>query len=110
MPRLWRYPLKRLFLPLTMAALAGAIGASAFFLASGISSGRRAASSSTVPAARSSNAGTTREVSTSTPTATQIYQRDAAGVVSIKALTQDGGDTGTGIVLNEKISSSPTTT
>ena len=94
--------MKRLFLPLIMAALAGAIGASAFFLASGSSSGRRAPSSSAVSSARGSSAGTRREVSSSTPTATQIYQQDAAGVVSIKALTQEGGDTGTGIVLNNE--------
>src|SRR6185312_4669790 len=47
-------------------------------------------------------AGIKREVSSSTPTATQIYQRDAAGVVSIKALTSEGDDTGTGIVLNNE--------
>jgi hypothetical protein len=93
---------KRLFLPLMMAALAGAIGASAFFLASGSSLGHGASSSSVLSATRGSSAGTRREVSSSTPTATQIYQRDAAGVVSIKALTQAGGDTGTGIVLNEE--------
>ena len=41
-------------------------------------------------------------MATSTPTATQIYQQDAAGVVSIKAITAEGGDTGTGIVLNDE--------
>jgi putative serine protease PepD len=41
-------------------------------------------------------------VSSTTPTATQVYQRDAAGVVSIKATTAEGGDSGTGIVLNEE--------
>jgi putative serine protease PepD len=35
-------------------------------------------------------------------TATQIYQQDSPGVVSIKAVTADGEDSGTGIVLNEK--------
>jgi putative serine protease PepD len=93
---------KRLFLPLVMAALAGAIGASAFFLASGSSSGSGASSSSIVPATHGSSAGVKREVSSSTPTATQIYQRDAAGVVSIKTLTSEGGDTGTGIVLDNE--------
>src|SRR6202034_3992778 len=35
-------------------------------------------------------------------TATQVYQRDASGVVSTKATTADGGDSGTGIVLNDE--------
>lgn len=36
------------------------------------------------------------------PTATQVYQRDSSGVVSIKATNERGGDTGTGIVLNSE--------
>lgn len=98
--------MKRLFLPLMIAALAGATGATAFFLASGGSSGRSATSSAAAPTAatstRGSGVGTRREVATSTSTATQIYQHDSAGVVSIKALTSEGGDTGTGIVLNNE--------
>jgi S1-C subfamily serine protease len=39
-------------------------------------------------------------VSSRTLTATQIYQQDSSGVVSIKAVTAGGEDTGTGIVLN----------
>lgn len=35
-------------------------------------------------------------------TATQIYQQDSSGVVSIKAVSEGGGDTGTGIVLNSE--------
>lgn len=34
------------------------------------------------------------------PMATQIYQRDSSGVVSIRATNEGGGDTGTGIVLD----------
>jgi putative serine protease PepD len=91
---------KRLFLPLMIAALAGATG---FLLASGGSSGHRAATSGAATAStHGSSVVARREVSTSTPTATQIYQQDAAGVVSIKALTAEGGDTGTGIVLNDE--------
>jgi putative serine protease PepD len=41
-------------------------------------------------------------VAATTPTATQIYQRDSTGVVSIKAVTAEGEDSGTGIVLNEQ--------
>jgi putative serine protease PepD len=53
-------------------------------------------------AVASSTGGVTKDVSSTTPTATQVYQRDASGVVSIKATTADGGDSGTGIVLNEE--------
>ncbi len=92
--------MKRLFLPLLIAVLAGATG---FLLASGGSSGHRATTSGAVTTSTSnSGVGARREVSTTTPTATQIYQRDASGVVSIKAITADGGDTGTGIVLNDE--------
>jgi putative serine protease PepD len=46
--------------------------------------------------------GVTKDVSSTTPTATQVYQRDASGVVSIKATNASGGDSGTGIVLNDE--------
>jgi putative serine protease PepD len=52
-------------------------------------------------AASSSGSGTTREVASTGLTATQIYQRGAAGVVAIKAVTSQGADSGTGIVLDE---------
>ncbi|HEY5262430.1 MAG TPA: trypsin-like peptidase domain-containing protein, partial [Solirubrobacteraceae bacterium] len=98
--------MKRLFLPMTVAGLVGAVLASAIFLVGGGSSGRGASSQATGGATASSaapsTAGTRREVSTTTPTATQIYQRDSSGVVSIKAITADGQDTGTGIVLNDE--------
>ena len=48
-----------------------------------------------------SGAGTRREVSTGTLSATQIYKQDSQGVVAIKAVTAEGEDEGTGIVLNE---------
>jgi putative serine protease PepD len=44
----------------------------------------------------------TKDVASTTPTAIQVYQRDASGVVSIKATNAEGGDSGTGIVLNEE--------
>jgi putative serine protease PepD len=53
-------------------------------------------------AASASGAGRTRAVANTTPTATQIYSQDSAGVVAIMATTGQGGDEGTGIVLNEK--------
>jgi putative serine protease PepD len=93
---------KRLFLPLMLAALAGATGASVLFVASQGSSARKAISGPVISTASGSSAGVRHEVASATPTATQIYQQDAAGVVSIKALNPDGGDTGTGIVLNDE--------
>jgi putative serine protease PepD len=93
---------KRFCLSIVAAALIGAGSASALFLATGKSTARgrvsSAAASQSTSAALDSNR---RDVSSSAPTATQIYQRDSSGVVSIKAVTADGEDTGTGIVLNE---------
>jgi len=55
------------------------------------------------PAAAASASGATRAVAASSEaTASQIYQRDAAGVVAIKAEGSQGTDTGTGIVLNQE--------
>ena len=86
-----------------IAALAGATGASLIFLAlSGSGGAAKKPSAAVFSATRSTGAGTRREVSTSAPTATQIYKQDSAGVVSIKATTAQGGDSGTGIVLNEE--------
>ena len=87
-----------------IAALAGATGASLVFLAlSGASgSAKKSSPSAVLSTTRSMGGGTRREVSASTPTATQIYKRDSTGVVSIKATTAQGGDSGTGIVLNEE--------
>jgi putative serine protease PepD len=97
---------KRLFLPMIVATLVGALTASVIFLAAGGSSGHGIAGRATVsavPVSTAGKAGSRQEVSsTSTPTATQVYQRDASGVVSIKAVTADGEDTGTGIVLNDE--------
>jgi putative serine protease PepD len=86
-----------------IATLAGATGASLIFLAlSGSGGAAKKPSAAVLSTARSTGAGTRREVSTSAPTATQIYKQDSAGVVSIKATTAQGGDSGTGIVLNEE--------
>ena len=94
--------MKRLFLPTMVSTLVGVIAASAILLASGASSGRDAVHPGTVSSTSGSPVGSRREVSSTTPTATQIYQRDASGVVSIKATTAGGQDTGTGIVLNNE--------
>jgi putative serine protease PepD len=95
-------PVKRFCLSIAAAALIGAGSASALFLASGDSTGRsRTGGASAGSSSGASLSGNRREVSSTDLTATQVYQRDSSGVVSIKAVTADGGDTGTGIVLNE---------
>jgi putative serine protease PepD len=92
---------KRLFFPIVLAALVGAVAASVFFAASRGPGGTAPARTAAVPVTRSTS-GVTKDVASTTPTATQVYQRDASGVVSIKATTSEGGDSGTGIVLNEE--------
>jgi putative serine protease PepD len=92
--------MKRLFPSMIIAALVGALSASAIFLASGASSHRGAAPAATVSSTNPVTGGSRREVSSTTPPASQIYRRDASGVVSIKAVSAEGEDTGTGIVLN----------
>jgi putative serine protease PepD len=87
-----------------LAAIAGAIVALVAVLALGAGGGR---STPTVHATGASvrggaSTGTRREVASTALTATQIYQRDSSGVVSIKAVTSEGEDSGTGIVLNDK--------
>ena len=62
---------------------------------------RTTSTSSSTPVS-SSTAGTRQEVASTTLSATQIYQQDSPGVVSIKAVTSEGEDSGTGIVLNDK--------
>jgi putative serine protease PepD len=96
--------MKRHLLPLVLAALAGAAVASAAVLLASASTRRStpAAHTTTVVSAPASSAGTRQTVAATGLTATQIYQRDSPGVVSIKAVTQDGEDSGTGIVLNQQ--------
>ncbi len=103
--------MKRLFAPLLLAALVGASLATiaAVLLGTG-SAGRSASTAGTARSATqasSSSGGTRREVSASSGsskalTATQLYQQDSTGVVAIKAVTSEGEDEGTGIVLNEQ--------
>lgn len=92
--------MKRVFLPMMAAALVGAVAASVFFVASGGPS--RGAVARTITTPGTGSTGVTKDVSSTTPTATQVYQHDASGVVLIKAVTADGGDIGTGIVLNDE--------
>ncbi len=96
--------MKRQLVPILLAALVGAATASAAALLLGIGAQRSVPTTGTTAASgkASSASGTRREVAATTPTATQIYQRDSTGVVSIKAVTSEGEDSGTGIVLNEQ--------
>lgn len=88
-----------------VAALVGglAAGAAVLLMKSGGSRGSTTtASAATSTSAGVGSSGTRRDVASTTLTATQIYQQDASGVVSIKAVTAEGEDSGTGIVLNKK--------
>jgi putative serine protease PepD len=99
---------KRPVAPILLAAIAGAGFALVAVLALGatVRGGRQnptpAATAATVSNQGGSGGGARREVSSTALTATQIYQRDSTGVVSIKAVTSEGEDEGTGIVLNEQ--------
>jgi putative serine protease PepD len=92
---------KRVFAPVLLAALLGAAAASV----AAVVVGNR--SSSPTGSITSSSAGATstggrQEVASTALTATQIYKQASAGVVAIKAVTSQGVDSGTGIVLNDK--------
>ena len=98
--------MKRLLAPILLAAIAGASVALVAMLALGSGGGSRSTSSAARGSGASvgtgSSSGTRREVASTGLTATQVYQRDSSGVVSIKAVTSEGEDSGTGIVLNDK--------
>jgi putative serine protease PepD len=85
-----------------LAALLGAAVASV----GAIIVGNRSSSSAptTTAASRSSvsSTGARRDASSAALTATQIYKQTSTGVVAIKAVTAEGEDSGTGIVLNNK--------
>ena len=98
--------MKRIFAPMLLAAMLGALAAFAGLLLVG-SPARSGSSSagSTATTASASTAGKRRNASSTSSTtlsASEIYKRDAAGVVLIKSTTADGSDLGTGIVLNNK--------
>jgi putative serine protease PepD len=96
---------KRLLAPMLLAAIVGAAVATAavLTLAAGGRGSTPAVSAAKAPAqTAAATTGTRREASSTALTATQIYQRDSAGVVAIKAVTSEGEDEGTGIVLNDK--------
>jgi putative serine protease PepD len=91
----------RLFAPVLLAALLGAAVASVAIVVLG---GRSSSPATTTAASHrtvSSTAGTRQEVASTALTATQIYKQASEGVVSIRAVTSEGEDSGTGIVLND---------
>lgn len=98
--------MKRLLAPILLAAIAGASVALVAMLALGSGGGSRSSSSAARGSGASvgtgSSSATRREVASTGLTATQVYQRDSSGVVSIKAVTSEGEDSGTGIVLDDK--------
>jgi putative serine protease PepD len=92
---------KRPFSSMLLAALLGASVAAVVAIA--ISGGGKSAPTSTAASVSAhTSSGTRREAASTALTATQIYKRASAGVVAIKAITTQGADEGTGIVLNDK--------
>jgi putative serine protease PepD len=85
-----------------LAALLGGAAASAALLLPGGSARRTTSTAPVSTSAVSATSGTRREVASTSLTATQIYKLDSPGVVSIKAVTAEGEDSGTGIVLNDE--------
>jgi putative serine protease PepD len=96
--------MKRLFLPMLLAALTGAVVASAAVLVAGggAASAPTRARASTASVQGQAAGGTRREIASTSLSATQIYRQDSPGVVSIKVVTPEGEDSGTGIVLNDQ--------
>ena len=95
--------MKRRVVPILLAALVGGVVASVAVLMLGTSA--RSSTASTAPTtttAAAASTGTRRDVASTALSATQVYERDSKGVVSIKAVTPEGEDEGTGIVLNEQ--------
>jgi putative serine protease PepD len=84
------------------AALVGGLVAGGAVLALGWHGRGRSSIAEVVPRAASVATGRRRDVASTGLTPTQVYQRDASGVVAIKVVSTDGEDEGTGIVLNQK--------
>ncbi len=93
--------MKRLVVPTMLAALVGAAVATAAVLLSGIGSGTSRVVHPTATQPQAGTTATAHEVADTSLSASQIYERDSKGVVAIKAVSANGEDEGTGIVLNE---------
>ncbi|HEY2216727.1 MAG TPA: trypsin-like peptidase domain-containing protein, partial [Solirubrobacteraceae bacterium] len=93
--------MKRLLTPVLLAALLGA----AVAIVAVVAIANRGSSSTKTTTASNvavTSSGKRQEVASTALSATQIYKQASAGVVSIKAVTSQGEDSGTGIVLNDK--------
>jgi putative serine protease PepD len=93
---------RRRFLPILLAALLGGGLAAALvlvFAPAGSTTRVKLANPSSISATA---AGTRRSVSSTALSATQVYDKDSTGVVTIKAQSARESDLGTGIVLNDK--------
>jgi putative serine protease PepD len=93
---------KRLLAPILLAALLGAAVASVAVIAIAGRGGASLTRTTTASSVGASSTGTRQTVASTALSATQIYKQASAGVVSIKAVTAQGEDSGTGIVLNDK--------
>ncbi len=93
---------KRLLAPILLAALLGAAVASVAVIAIAGGGGASSVRTTTASSLGASSTGTRQTVASTALSATQIYKQASAGVVSIKAVTSEGEDSGTGIVLNDK--------
>ncbi len=93
---------KRLLAPILLAALLGAAVASVAVIAIAGGGGASSARTTTASSVGASSTGTRQTVASTALSATQIYKQASTGVVSIKAVTAQGEDSGTGIVLNDK--------
>ena len=89
--------MKLAVLPLVLCT--AAVGALAGATLAG--GGRAKSPSGATPAASSASAGVRRAVNNGGQSATQIYRDASPGVVSIRARTASGEDSGTGIVLDD---------
>ena len=95
--------MKRLLAPVLLAALLGAaVASAAAVILTDRSSSPATARTTAASKSSASSTGTRQAVASTALTATQIYEQASQGVVSIKAVTASGADSGTGIVLNDK--------
>jgi putative serine protease PepD len=92
---------KRPFVPILLAALLGAAAAAVGAVTIGGGSSAPSTTDASNVARSATSSGGRRAVASTALTATQIYKQSASGVVAIRAITQSGGDEGTGIVLND---------
>jgi putative serine protease PepD len=92
---------KPLLAPILLATLLGGAVASAAVIAIAGGGGSSPATTKTASSIGTST-GTRRTVASSALSATQIYKQASAGVVSIKTVTAQGEDSGTGIVVNDE--------